>query len=706
MIIMKTRYLSLPILLVGITLILGSCKKLDSSVEPIIPPIEVTDKIAPDAFNFSTTREVKVNVRLLTNNGMPIKGVIISLFKTNSHSVESAIFKAISDENGYARGTVNLPAYIDTLVIEPNYIGLLSGANAIISNNAINATIGGPAGYSGDVILKPATYQRTPKAYNQILATSFAFPNGKNVNNNVDLPSGKPKYLSLPSDVINAPLLTSINSTLKEGIAVTNTALLDASAVSILNVTSASDVYVTFVYSEAGFSNTIGYYSYPTNTPPQSVADITKVTYIFPNAKSVTNGLVSGDRVKLGQFAAGTSIGFVLLQNAWTGSDINLSVPTFFSTVAINPETNLAFRRHSVLMYDSSNKLFVVGLEDLLRTSSTSSDNDFNDVVLYATTTAVGGSTRTNGISSTGVAPMGTLTNDQDNDGVIDNIDEFPTDPTRAYTTYFPSKVSWGTIAFEDNFPKTGDYDMNDLVVKYRYSFISNASNNIVELKGDYAIAAAGASYKNGFGVQFPFDGSVVSQVTGQRILGTVIPTLQFNSNGLEAGQTKAVIIPFDNTDILIKNTIANRLHINTWMNEDKLVGDTVHVKVTFTSPITPVTLGNAPFNPFLISNKRRGYEIHLPGYLPTNKMDNSLFGTEADSSLPTTGRYFKTASNWPWALSFTETFNYPIETFKITDAFPHFKDWAGSNLTTAPYLDWYSNTATGYRQTNLIYSK
>lgn len=48
--------------------------------------------------------------------------------------------------------------------------------------------------------------------------------------------------------------------------------------------------------------------------------------------------LRSGDKVKLGNFTAGTSIGFVLLQDAWKSSSkkVSSSSPMFFSNSNLN----------------------------------------------------------------------------------------------------------------------------------------------------------------------------------------------------------------------------------------------------------------------------------------------------------------------------------------------------------------------------------
>ena len=283
---------------------------------------------------------------------------------------------------------------------------------------------------------------------------------------------------------------------------------------------------------------------------------------------------------------------------------------------------------------------------------------------------------------------------------MIDSQDAFPTDPTRAYINYYPAANTWGTLAYEDQWPGTGDYDMNDLVVNYQYKIVSNAKNNVVELFGSFAPIATGATYNNGFGVRFPFANGLVKTVTGQNLKNGYIKS---NGNGTEAGQTNAVIIPFDNARSLIKYNDGG-LFINTKMDLSKASGDTSVVYVGFTSPISTSTLGTAPFDPFLISNMHRGFEVHLPNNAPTDLIDKTLAGTLDDASVAAKGIYYVTKDNHPWALSFTETFNYPIEQVSIDQAYLHFFDWAKSG--GALYKDWYKNTGAGYQNTKNIYSK
>ncbi|MCC8410688.1 LruC domain-containing protein [Mucilaginibacter sp. UR6-1] len=688
-------------LLLGTLAGMASCKK-DSSTQPT--PVENTgSKIAPEGFNFSTTKDVALNITLRTNNDQPLAGVVVSVY--NPSNTESAIFKAVTDQNGNITSKVTVPTSATQLIIDPAYVGLIRNAVAAINGAATTAVIGGKTGFGGDVIGSASTTNATKISNSLKMAAAtnvtLVYPSPYSTSNDAVVNTstypfslGRPKYLESAGDVIDAALLKYVNSSLPENVALTKShpEYLTSSATTVLKVTATSDVWITFVSEGAGFLNTLAYYTYKTGTTPtqESISD---ATVVFPNSSAVgsAGGLNSGDKVKLGRFSAGTSIGFVLLQNAWTGKGISTTGTKYFSNDALNPESSASLRRHSVLLYDEFHKLYLIGFEDLPR--DTDSDNDFNDLVFYASSNPV------TAISNDGVAPIDNG-GDTDGDGVLDPLDAYPNDATKAYDSYYPSATTYSQVAFEDNWPNKGDYDMNDLVVNYRYKFVLNAKNEVVNMEGTFNAMAAGASFKNGFGIQLPVAASTVSSVSGQKIASNYI---QFASNGVEAGQTKAVIIPFDNHDAVIKNA-DNSFFINTLNSKDKVTGTSATVTVNFASPVAQANLLPSAFNPFLISNLRRAYEVHLPGYAPTDKADTKLFGTRDDASKPASSKYYLSTENWPWAISYNTAIAYPIEEANITKAYLHFAEWAASGGLS--FTDWYSNAATGYKNTALIYTK
>lgn len=201
--------------------------------------------------------------------------------------------------------------------------------------------------------------------------------------------SGKPSYLVNPPDVVAPEMLTFINSTLVEqqDLRKTHPELLTTTAIADIPVKSPSDVFITFVSQITTVSNALGFYTYPTANPPASAKDIQTITYIFPNMGLGTK-LKAGDKVRIGRFDAGTSIGFVLLKNAWntTSKTIDNNAVHFCSNDVLNPEIDPNLKKHAVLINYPAQSKVLIGFENTDRTDK-KCDHDFNDVVIYATVT-------------------------------------------------------------------------------------------------------------------------------------------------------------------------------------------------------------------------------------------------------------------------------------------------------------------------------
>jgi hypothetical protein len=195
--------------------------------------------------------------------------------------------------------------------------------------------------------------------------------------------NGKPN--NLQKEVITPELISFMRNSLPEKQDLRNSPLLTNNPTTDIKVTQRSEVFVTFVASGTGNKNAVAFYTYPTSTPPTSPKDIKKITYIFPNAGYRTS-LVAGDKVSIGTFDPGVSIGFVLLQDAWNPNEKkpNNEAVHFCYSDALNPEVSPSLKKHVVLVdYPQENKV-LVGFEDLDRTNK-ECDHDFNDVVVYVT---------------------------------------------------------------------------------------------------------------------------------------------------------------------------------------------------------------------------------------------------------------------------------------------------------------------------------
>jgi LruC domain-containing protein len=678
----------IALLSVCTALFILSCKKGIDNTGGTTPPVPTDSTIAPDGFTFATQKTVSVNVKLLSNKDKGLPGVPVNIYSTSPTGDTTLVYSTLSDANGSVAADVAVPSYADTLLIDPAYLGLIRNAKAYLTGNTLTATIGGSTGYSGNIVESNFVTAGVHPSASSFGAGSTQYLYMGTYDN-----SGRPlNYMESDDDEIDGKLLSYLNYSLPEQVDVRklHPQYIASGAQSDIVITKTSDVWITFVSEGAGYLNAVGFYTYPTGSTPKTPADIATVKYIFPNASLPGSGgnLHSGDKVKLGRFNAGTTIGLVIFSNGWNGKTVNSGAEKFYTDAVLNPETNPDLQRHTVLLQDPTTNTFIIGFEDLNRQSG-SCDHDFNDVMVYATSNPV------EGISVNGVQKVD-VPKDSDGDGVTDLYDKYPNDPARAYVTYYPSQTTFASIAFEDLWPATGDYDMNDMVIGYRYTFVSNAQNKIVEFYGDYGINAVGASFVSGFGVQLPFSPNLISKVTGQKLIGGYIKS---NANGTEAGQKQAVIIPFDNYQALIKRP--GGYYINSQTGAPVIKGDTAHVYALFTSPVSSSTVGTAPFNPFLISNGRRAYEIHLTGSKPTDLADTKLFGTLQDKTNIAKGIYYVTGKNWPWAINFTQAFSYPSEGNAVNKAYYKFLDWAKSGGNQ--YSDWYTNQS-GYRNSAYIY--
>ncbi len=285
-------------------------------------------------------------------------------------------------------------------------------------------------------------------------------------------------------------------------------------------------------------------------------------------------------------------------------------------------------------------------------------------------------------------------TQDADSDNVPDDDDLYPNDPDRAGEVYYPSANTFGTIAFEDLWPAMGDYDFNDLVLDYRIHWITDADNKAKDVIFEYKVRAIGAGLRNGFGVEINVSPALVESITRTTSLSNLI---SLNANGTESGQSKAVIILFENANDELPN--AGGPFVNTVPNGPYSTPRLSQASVTFTTSQSLSSIMN--MNPFMIVNQDRGREIHLSGYAPTDLADANLFGTASDDSEPSNGRYYVNKNNLPWALNIPVSFDYPIEKADVVSAYNNFAAWAlsGGSSNTDWYLD-----ASGYRNNAKIY--
>lgn len=659
------------------------------------PPVDIDE--APSSlseFDFRTTSKANLDFEFKDNVGNPISKVKVEVWSTKDGQKDNVIFKAFTDTQGAVSANLELPLHLNQVVVETSYVGIPNSIHVPVEN--------------GGVQLKYVGGSFTTRTINAYTSNSGSVSGGSsasqfNATNSFTInymggynSAGVPNYLEAERDAISSTLLDYINASLPEAQPVPqyHPTYLANGKKTTLDIEEVCDVWLTFVHEGAGWRNAMAFYTYATNTPPQSLDDIDEINVIFPNLSYAGSGggLSSGDKVNIGRFDPGTSVGLVLLADGWDGSNSEDYEHIVFADKSLNPEPDDELKQHNVLLWDSQNELFLVGFEDVRRDDIPfTCDQDFNDAILFVTSNPV------TGISTDNVSPIDQPdTDDTDGDGINDILDEYPNDPNKAYDSYYPSSNTFGTFAFEDNWPDYGDYDFNDLVIDYQFKHVLNADNQVVELCPKFKVRAIGAGYRNGFGFATNLMTSDVVSTIGQSVNGAYVT---LNSNGTESGQSNAVFIVSDN----LHDHFSTGGFVNTEETSAYYDPQEITLQISFQSPKTYEDIGSVPYNPFLMISQDRGREVHLPGYEPTDLVNSSYFGTLDDDTNLDLGQYYRSKTDLPWAIHLPESFAYPKEKSDIRSGHIRFTDWARSFGFS--YMDWYRNQ-DGYRNTNHLYNR
>ncbi len=495
--------------------------------------------------------------------------------------------------------------------------------------------------------------------------TDETWPIGYNQN------TGKPDNLTWAYNEYPSDFFNRIDNALPE--AQINEAFLTNDSGSNITLTEEAEVFITFIHEGAGYKNSFGYFVFDKNNPPTSKEEI-RETIIFPNLSYPH--LTNGHRLSLGVFPADTSIGFFIAANGfWYDTGVKpFSIPHYYSLKDLNPDPTDELRQHNVLLYDDEVSEIIIGFEDLPRSWG---DNDFNDAVFSVKVSPESALDVSNIVAMPAV-------NDSDADGVADSEDAYPNNYKRAFSAYYPSQNDWVTLAFEDNWPRVGDYDMNDLVVRERFETIYNADGDITGFKISGYIDARGAEFHNGFGL---------------RLMGITPETINSASitiDGIgyqketESGQTDAVLILWSDAHALTGTGEAGSCsHFNTVKSCTELAPIPFELDVDFSSEVSSLAHSSLDF--FLYRTNYRGREIHFANYPVTDLFDTTQFGKFDDTSDPATNRFFKNAQNLPWALKINSVWRHPREYIDVLWAYPDYETWVESSGTEA--TNWYETS-------------
>lgn len=590
----------------------------------------------PNSFDFSTTSTIQLNVKYDVPEGYK---VLFNVYFEDPFTTDEGgqtvlrtdITPAITrmtDENGeYHAKEIVAADHGSDVYIYTSYVGVPGLVQTTITDNVINADIEWKL---TDGIPQTRADKWDPSTEYGLLGTWQT--------------NGRPNYLDSEGElVLSASVLKTIRNTIQEGGICPQTYRQSADfKVDDLQGRD-TEVSVRFIGGNSSAASIFGYYCYKDGASVKEIKAAKKYI-VFPNTHTAGYygkpiGLKGGECVKLHYidengvdkgtvFPNGVRIGWFLLNNAFVKEGKTDKI--CYSTTALNGDG----RTHTAAF--RINDFVVLSFEDY-------TDYDYNDVQFNVWSNPI-----------EAIAPdVPSVTPDPGTDD----------DRSVAYRMTYK-----GILAFEDNWPNKGDYDLNDVIVKYNSVLAFNTSNQVLSTEDTVTALWSGASFKNGFAYQMNTDRSNVV---------TEFENISDTSQGLDRELAKATVNVFTNALVATEN--------NTKTASYK-------IKNTLTTPVDHETFGVAPYNPFIMVHENLGNnrcEVHLVNYKPTEKADMSLFHTGKDLSSPNSGVYYVAAENYPFAIQLVDAEDFSTtETESVDITYSDFIKWVKSN--GSEYKDWY----------------
>lgn len=460
--------------------------------------------------------------------------------------------------------------------------------------------------------------------------------------------TGRPNYLDASKKInVDATLKSYITTYFPEGKNNVGTNLVSDDADILIK--EDANVVVNYFGGDTGAQSVFAYYCYSENASIDEIRQAAKhACVIFPNAHKSNLGNYSGVAVNLkyinetGSFPeeeperipAGTKIGFLIWNDGWRGVKANGNM--FYSTKSLNSD-KISHTAIFAAKNKAGDRVNVITMEDWKN-----GENDYNDVAFV--------------ISSNPIAAI--------------EVPDVPNPGDRQGTEKYS-----GVLGFEDNWPEQGDYDLNDVVMKYQSSVDYNIDNKVLNIIDKFTLAWTGANYKNSFAYEVPFDLSKASKVT---------------VNGSETSSYSGNVITLfkdAKAELGVSNVNAEDM-INQNIQEK-----TYTVSIQFNNPTLDKSVVVAPYNPF-IKVFNSATEVHLTDHKPTTGANNR-FPSGADISRgDVDGTYFICKDGFPFAIHVDARLDASIlnldlkkENQRIDKTYPKFAEWA---KTRDPQIKWW----------------
>lgn len=602
-------------------------------------------------FNFATTKNIQLNI----DYGKECPRAYFEVYAENplSYVAEGGQIIKKAGVSHIATGFTDIqgryikPASFPTAVSEVYIYSPDFGVPTLYKTKVVGSDVSAKITFENALDVTPVdSSTRSAQTRSSLKFITNVIPN---VLGTWNVNTGRPNYLDASQKInVDATLKSYITTYFPEGKNNVGTNLVSDDADILIK--EDANVVVNYFGGDTGAQSVFAYYCYSENASIDEIRQAAKhaCVIIFPNAHKSSLGNYSGVAVNLkyinetGSFPeeeperipAGTKIGFLIWNDGWRGVKANGNM--FYSTKSLNSD-KISHTAIFAAKNKAGERVNVITMEDWKN-----GENDYNDVAFV--------------ISSNPIAAI--------------EVPDVPNPGDRQGTEKYS-----GVLGFEDNWPEQGDYDLNDVVMKYQSSVDYNIDNKVLNIIDKFTLAWTGANYKNSFAYEVPFDLSKASKVT---------------VNGSEASSYSGNVITLfkdAKAELGVSNVNAEDM-INQNIQEK-----TYTVSIQFNNPTLDKSVVVAPYNPF-IKVFNSATEVHLTDHKPTTGANNR-FPSGADISRgDVDGTYFICKDGFPFAIHVDARLDASIlnldlkkENQRIDKTYPKFAEWA---KTRDPQIKWW----------------
>ena len=242
------------------------------------------------------------------------------------------------------------------------------------------------------------------------------------------------------------------------------------------------------------------------------------------------------------------------------------------------------------------------------------------------------------------------------------------------------------TYAFEDNFPKVGDYDFNDVVMDLSTEY-TKSNNRIKSIQLNVTLKAIGATKQLGAGLRLVgVSKNAIKSITFSGDKDVYRNTLAatnsiFENVTTESGDNDIVIPIFGDAHKVYG--YSDRSMLNTGKVElSQLYTLKIIIELADQTQLTPLVTNDNLDMFIAYGNLAKRSEIHLYEF--------RSYGATAHGNVHSEN--LDVAGNLTWGVKVPE-FSYPIEGVSIISAYPEFSKWAQNKLEN---INWYRNPQSG----------